>query len=94
VIATWNLQVAGDAFIEPPDSDRLLAPAEGEKVAPVQVGDESSRQSEMILAGPSASQHEDLGQKMSKISGIDRCARRDGGRAPAFAPIVYQLFRI
>ena len=39
MIATWNLQVAGDAFIEPPDSDRLLAPAEGEKVAPVQVVD-------------------------------------------------------
>jgi hypothetical protein len=38
VIATWNLQVA-EAFIEPPDSDRLLAPAEGEKVALVQVVD-------------------------------------------------------
>ena len=38
MIATWKLQVV-DALIEPPGSDRLLAPAEGEKVAPVQVVD-------------------------------------------------------
>ena len=32
-IATWNVQVV-DALIEPPDSDRLVALATGEKVAP------------------------------------------------------------
>lgn len=32
-IATWKVQVA-DAFSEPPVSDRLVADAEGEKVAP------------------------------------------------------------